>query len=71
VTSPTPPSVTIPNNVTGATVGALISTIALWLLGLIPGFQHMPDDVKQAIGSLIIVGFTYLGGLVEHIHRKP
>jgi hypothetical protein len=61
----------VPNNVTGATIGALVSTIALWLLGLIPGFQHMPDDVKQAVGSLIIVGFTYIGGLAEHFHRKP
>jgi hypothetical protein len=62
--------VTIPNNVTGATVGALVATVVVWLLTLIPGLQHMPDDVRQAIFSLIIVATTALGGWIEHRSRS-
>jgi ribose/xylose/arabinose/galactoside ABC-type transport system permease subunit len=62
--------VTVPNNVTGATIGALVGTIVIWLLDLWPTFAKSPDEVKQALASLIVVGVTALGGWIEHRKRS-
>ena len=59
----------VPNNVTGATIGALLGTIVIWLLDLWPTFAKAPDEVKQAIASLVVVGVTALGGWIEHRKR--
>jgi hypothetical protein len=60
----------VPHNVTGAAIGALVGTIVIWLLDLWPTFAKGPDDVKQAVASLVVVGVTALGGYLEHRKRS-
>jgi hypothetical protein len=61
--------VTVPNNVTGASVGALVSTIVLWLLNFWHGWTTAPDSVKGAANILIVTGVTWFGGWIEHHQR--
>jgi hypothetical protein len=62
------PVPSLPPNVTGATIGAAISVIVLWLLTLLP--VTVPDGVAGAISLLTVAALTWLGGWIEHRGRK-
>jgi hypothetical protein len=59
----------LPNNVTGATIGAAISTVVAYLLGTYV-LKNAPDAVPGACSLIIVAGITYLGGVIEHVLRN-
>lgn len=61
---------------TAGGITAAITTVILYLVGTIPGVAVWPEEVKIALGTIVLAAVTsastWIAGYVaEHTHRPP
>ena len=56
------PALGVSTPVGGAGLGAAVSQIAMYFVGLIPAYQHLPGQVQGAVSVIVSFFLAYLGG---------